>query len=57
MVAGCCWLTPVILADVEAEIRRIPLQAPEWPFHLNVKKMGSMAYTCQLGYGGKHERR
>jgi hypothetical protein len=57
MVAGCCWLTPVILADVEAEIRRIPLQAPEWPFHLNVKKMGAMAYTCQLGYGGKHERR
>jgi hypothetical protein len=61
MVAGCCWIIPVILADVEAELRRIPHAGqPRKKFarlNLNVKKVGAEAYTCQLRYAGKHEQR
>jgi hypothetical protein len=61
MVARCCWLTPIILADMEAEIRRIPHAGqPRKKFarlHLNVKKLGAVSYTCQLGYDGKHKKR
>jgi hypothetical protein len=50
-----------MLADVEAEIRRIPhADQPRKKFaklHLNVKKLGSVSYTCQLGYDEKHKRR
>jgi hypothetical protein len=58
VLAGCQWLTPVILATWEAEIRRIvvPGQTQEKSLR-DPSQQKKLVYTCPLSYTRKHKIR
>jgi hypothetical protein len=58
LAAGCQWLTPVILATWEAEIRRIvvPGQTQEKSLR-DPSQQKKLVYTCPLSYTRKHKIR
>jgi hypothetical protein len=58
-LAGCQWLTPVILATWQAEIRRIVVPGqPRQTFvrhNLSEKNLGVVVHACHPSDGGKHK--